>query len=69
MVLAITAALVTAGVLGLWFASTRPISILAVTALAFFHPWLAVLICIGSAAAFYVFHVSKAIRPTKEKSS
>jgi hypothetical protein len=67
LVLAITAALVTAGVLGLWFASTRPISILAVTALAFLFPWLAVLIVIGSVAVFYVFHISKAICSTKEK--
>ena len=52
MVLSITAALITAGVLGLWFASTRILSISAVAVLVFVFPWLVVLIVIGSAAAF-----------------
>ena len=59
MVLSITAALITAGVLGLWFSSTRILSITAVAILAFVFPWLVVLILIGSAAAFYIFRLRK----------
>lgn len=59
MVLSITAALITAGVLGLWFSSTRILSITAVAILAFGFPWLVVLILIGSAAAFYIFRLRK----------
>lgn len=59
MVLSITAALITAGVLGLWFSSTRILSITAVAVLAFVFPWLVVLIVIGSAAAFYRFRFYK----------
>ena len=59
MVLSITAALITAGVLGLWFSSTRILSIAAVAVLAFIFPWLVVLILIGSAAAFYIFRIRK----------
>jgi len=59
VVLSITAALVTAGVLGLWFASTRILSISAVAVLVFFFPWLVVLVVIGSAAAFCKFRFRK----------
>lgn len=57
MTLAITAALVSAGVLGFWFSSTRGIAIVATAVLAFVFPWLAVLVLLGSAAAFYLFHI------------
>ena len=53
----ITAALITAGVLGLWFSTTRAISVAAVAALTFMFPWLGLVILIGSAAAFYVFRI------------
>jgi hypothetical protein len=53
----IIAALITAGVLGLWFPSTRAIAICAIAALAFMFPWLVVAILIGAAAAFFLFHV------------
>jgi hypothetical protein len=49
------AALVTAGVLGLWFSSTRVVSIAAVAALAFLFPWLGALVLIASAVAFFRF--------------
>jgi len=53
----ITAALVTAGVLGLWFSSTRGISIGAVAILTFVFPWLVVLVVIGSVLAVYLFRI------------
>ena len=59
MVASITAALVVAAVMGLWFSTTRGISIAATAVLVFMFPWLAVLILIGSAAAFFVFRISK----------
>lgn len=59
MTVAITAALVSAGVLGFWFSSTRGIAIVATAILAFVFPWLAGLILLGSAAAFYFFRINK----------
>ena len=59
MTASITAALIVAAVTGLWFASTRGIAIIAIAVLAFFYKWLAVLILIGSAAAFYFFRLRK----------
>jgi hypothetical protein len=53
----VTAALVAAGVLGLWFPSTRGISVAAVAALTFRFPWLGLLILILSAAAFYLLRI------------
>jgi hypothetical protein len=55
----IVAALATATGLGLWFTSTRPIAILSVAALAYAFPWLAVLILMGSATAFYLLRIRK----------
>ena len=55
----ITAALVAAAVLGLWFSTTRGISIAAVAALTLLYPWLVVPILIASAAAFYRFRIRK----------
>jgi hypothetical protein len=55
----ITAALLAAAVLGLWFSATRGISIAAAAALTFLFPWLAVPILIGSSLAFYVFRIRK----------
>lgn len=59
LIAGIAAALVTAGVLGLWFSSTRTFSITAVAVLAFLFPWLVVPILIGSVAAFYVFRIRR----------
>jgi hypothetical protein len=55
----IAAGLVAAIFIGLWFSTTRGISVLAVAILTAAHPWLAVPIVIGSAAAFYRFHFRK----------
>ena len=52
MVESITAALIAAAVLGMWFSATRWISISAMALLCFLYPWLGVLVLIGSAAAF-----------------
>ena len=57
MVASITGALVVAAVMGLWFSYTRGIAIISIAVLAFFYKWLAVLILIGSAAAFYFFRI------------
>jgi hypothetical protein len=59
LVLSITAALIAAGVLGMWFSTTRGISIAAIAVLVFMFPWLAVLVLIGSITAFYVFRIRK----------
>ena len=59
MVSSITAALITAGVLGLWFTSTRILSLAAFAVLVFIFPWLVSLILLGSVAAFYVFRIRK----------
>jgi hypothetical protein len=57
LVFGITAALIAAAVLGMWFTSTRVLSITSVAILVFIFPWLVVLVLIGSAAAFYVFRL------------
>jgi hypothetical protein len=46
---------------GIWFSTTRAISIGAIALLVFLHPWLVVLVLAGSATAFYLFR----IRPRK----
>lgn len=53
MVAGITAALVTAMVLGLWFSSTRGMSIGAAALLTFLYPSLLAPILIGSGIAIY----------------
>lgn len=55
----ITSALLVAGVLGIWFPTTRGLSIAAVAALAFIYQWLAIVILIGCAAAVYFFRFRK----------
>lgn len=59
MAVSVTAALIVAGVVGLWFPSTRVISIGAIALLVFLHPWLVVLVLFGSATAFYLFRIRK----------
>jgi len=53
----ITAALVALALLGFWFSVTRGLAIGAVAILVFMYPWLLLAILIGSAAAFFLFHV------------
>ncbi len=67
MAVSVTAALIVAGVVGMWFPSTRVISIGAIALLVFLHPWLVVLVLAGSATAFYLFRIHKPTS-TKEKS-
>ena len=67
MAVSVTAALIVAGVVGIWFSTTRVISIGAIALLVFLHPWLVVLVLIGSATAFYLFRIRKQTL-TKEKS-
>ena len=55
MILAVTAV----AVLGFWFSSTRAVALAATGILAAIFSWLAVLILLGSAAAFYLFHLRK----------
>jgi hypothetical protein len=59
LAVSVTAALIVAGVVGLWFPSTRVISIGSIALLVFLHPWLAVLVLAGSATAFYLFRIRK----------
>ncbi len=59
MAISIVCALIVVVAMGLWFSTTRAIAIIALAALAFIAPWLAVVILIGSAAAFYLFRIRK----------
>jgi hypothetical protein len=59
LAVSVTAALIVASVVGIWFSSTRVISIGAIALLVFLHPWLVVLVLIGSATAFYLFRIRK----------
>ena len=59
MSVSVTAALAVTAVVGIWFRITRAISIGALALLVFLHPWLVVLVLIGSAAALYVLRIRK----------
>ena len=59
MTVSVTAALIVAGVVGIWFSTTRVIAIGAIALLVFLHPWLVVLVLIGSVTAFYLFRIRK----------
>lgn len=59
MAVSVTAALIVTGVVGIWFSTTRVISIGAIALLVFLHPWLVVLVLTGSAAAFFLFRIRK----------
>ncbi len=59
MAAGLVAALITAGVLGMWFSTTRVVAISAIAALTFIFPWLGALVLIASAAAFYLFRLRK----------
>ena len=68
MAVSVTAALIVAGVVGIWFSTTRVISIGAIALLVFLYPWLVVLVLVGSATAFYLFRIRKQPKFIKEKS-
>jgi hypothetical protein len=53
----ITAALVVAGALGLWFSTTRLMAVCSLALLCAFRPWLAALVIFGVSLAFYIFKV------------
>jgi DUF1365 family protein len=55
----LTAALVTVSLTGVWFNTTRAMSIAALAMLCFLHPWLTVLVAAGVAWAFIYFKVRK----------
>ncbi|MBK6928407.1 MAG: hypothetical protein V9G11_05195 [Bifidobacterium adolescentis] len=57
--LSITAALVAAAVLGLWFTTTRTLSIVSVAALCFLYPWLVLPVFIAVSWAFHHFRIHK----------
>lgn len=59
MTASILAALLTAFVLGLWFNSTRPMSIAAAAALTFIYPQLLVLVLMGTTVAVWHFYFRK----------
>lgn len=59
MAAGLVAALVTAGVLGMWFSTTRVVAISAIAALTFIFPWLGALVLIASVAAFWFFRLHK----------
>ena len=59
MAVSSTAALAVTAVVGLWFPSTRVISVGAIALLVFLHPWLVMLVLFGSATAFYLFRIRK----------
>jgi hypothetical protein len=67
LAVSVTAALIVTGVVGIWFSTTRFISIGAIALLVFLHPWLVVLVLMGSATAFYLFRIRKQTS-IKEKS-
>ena len=54
----ILAALTAAAALGMWFNTTRWISISATAVLCFLHPWLALIVLLSVGWAFYFFRVS-----------
>ncbi len=59
MAAGLVAALITAGVLGMWFSTTRVVAIGAIAALTFIFPWLGVLVLAASIAAFWLFRFRK----------
>ena len=59
MAAGLVTALITAGLLGLWFSTTRVVAIGAIAALTFLFPWLVVPVLIASVAAFWLFRFRK----------
>jgi hypothetical protein len=55
----ITAALIAAALLGIWFSVTRWIAIAAFAALCFLYPWLVVFVILGVGWAFCHFKLRK----------
>jgi len=59
----INAALIAAAFLGIWFTSTRLMSIAAFAALCFLYPWLVVVVVVGVAWAFHQFKIQQRKKP------
>lgn len=55
----ITAALIAAGILGLYFSSTRGMAIAAIAALIFMYPVALVVVLVGAATLIYLHHFRK----------
>jgi hypothetical protein len=55
----ITAALIAAALLGIWFSMTRWLAITAFAALCFQYPWLVVFVILGVGWAFFHFKLRK----------
>lgn len=55
----ITSTLIVAGVLGIWFPTTRGMGIAALAALAFIYQWMVIVILFGSVAAAYLIRSRK----------
>jgi hypothetical protein len=53
----ITAALIAAALLGIWFNATRWISVAAFAVLCLLYPWLVAFVIVGVAWAFFHFKV------------
>ncbi len=57
--LAVTSALIAAALLGIWFSTTRWISVGAFALLCLLYPWLTVVVLIAVIWAFYFFKIRK----------
>lgn len=68
MAVSVTASLIVAGVVGMWFPNTRVISVGALALLVFLHPWLAFVVLAATATAFYLLRIRKSHNFPKEKS-
>ena len=55
----LTAALLTAGILGLSFSSTRGFALAAFSALTFIYPGMTILVIAGAVVAIYLKHFRK----------
>lgn len=63
----ITAALIVAGVLGLWFPTTRTVAICAISTLAYLFPLLSAAILILSVVAFFLCSASANDPPPRKE--
>lgn len=55
--LAITSALISAAVLGMWFPATRWLGISSTAMLCFFYPWIGIPLVLAVGWAFYYFRI------------
>jgi hypothetical protein len=59
LAVSVTAALITVGLLGLAFSTTRGLAIAAIAALTFIYPAVAILVIAGAGVAIYFKHFRK----------